>query len=355
MRTATGGGRTVAGMCGWLDHVTADPRDWLLEGADPAVRALALQRLLDRSAQDPEVVAARRGAMATDPIAGILAAQEPDGHWGRPGPGYTPKYVATVWQVIFLDQLGADGTDPRVRAGCAYVLAHALARDGGFGCSGSHRTTPPPASSVLHCLNGNLVAALIGLGWSEHEGVRASIDWACRAIRGGAGVPFHRSATAGPGFACGANEGRPCAWGANKELRALSRTLPAERTAEMTAAIDAGVALLLSVDPASADYPRPAGDAAPAAAWWRPSFPLGYTSDVLETLAVLAALGHAADPRLDAAYDWLLAGADRDGRWHGRRIMRGPMHAAVEPTGRGRPSKWVTLRAAEVLRARFGD
>jgi hypothetical protein len=342
-------------MAGWLDQVNADPRDWLLEGADPAVRAQALQRLLDRSAQDPEVVAARRAAMATDPIAGILAAQEPDGHWGKPGPGYTPKYVATVWQVIFLDQLGADGTDPRVRAGCAYVLAHTLAVGGGFGCSGTHRTTAPPASSVLHCLNGNLVAALISLGWADHEGVRASIDWACRAILGGTGVPFHRSGTAGPGFACGANEGRPCAWGANKELRALARIPPAERTTEVAAAIDAGVALLLSVDPVSADYPRPAGDAAPSAAWWRPSFPLGYTSDVLETLEVLAALGPARDRRLDGAYEWLLAGADRDGRWPSRRIMRGPMHAPVEPTGRGRASKWVTLRAAGVLRARFGD
>ena len=53
--------------------------------------------------------------MQTDPIASILAAQQPEGFWVKPGPGYTPKYRGTVWQLIFLDQLGADDTDARVQ------------------------------------------------------------------------------------------------------------------------------------------------------------------------------------------------------------------------------------------------
>jgi len=76
----------------------------------------------------------RRGeaAMRADPIAAILAAEQPEGFWVKPGPGYTPKYRGTVWQLTFLDQLGADGADPRVRAACAYVLAHSQAATGGF-------------------------------------------------------------------------------------------------------------------------------------------------------------------------------------------------------------------------------
>jgi len=63
-------------------------------------------RLLGRPPDDPEVVAARAAAMATDPIRAILAAQHADGWWVKPGPGYAPKYTGTVWEVIFLDQLG---------------------------------------------------------------------------------------------------------------------------------------------------------------------------------------------------------------------------------------------------------
>jgi hypothetical protein len=104
-------------MAGWQSVLRADPLDWLLDTRDPAVRHLALRQLLDRPADDAYVVTSRRAAMAADPIASILAAQEADGHWEKPGPGYATKYRGTVWQVIFLDQLGAD-PGRRARPGC---------------------------------------------------------------------------------------------------------------------------------------------------------------------------------------------------------------------------------------------
>jgi hypothetical protein len=103
---------------GWIDRVKTDPLPWLLDEETPAVRHLALRDLLDRPSDDAEVVAARAAAMRADPISSILAAQNPEGWWAKPGHGYSPKYTGTVWQVIFLDQLGADGSDPRVRAAC---------------------------------------------------------------------------------------------------------------------------------------------------------------------------------------------------------------------------------------------
>ena len=60
--------------------------------------------------------------METGPIATTLAGQHPEGYWVTPGPGYGPKYTGTVWSLIFLDQLGADGRDPRVSNLCRYVL-----------------------------------------------------------------------------------------------------------------------------------------------------------------------------------------------------------------------------------------
>ena len=97
----------------WHAHLRADPLPWLLGEDTPAVRAATLQRLLDRPADAPEVRAARAAAMAVDPIRSILDAQDPAGWWAKPGPGYGPKYRGTVWQLIFLDQLGADPDHPR--------------------------------------------------------------------------------------------------------------------------------------------------------------------------------------------------------------------------------------------------
>ena len=104
-------------------------------------------------------------AMRSDPIASILAAQHPEGYWVKPGAGYSPKYRATTWQIIFLDQLGADGRDTRIRNACGYLLEHAQTESGGFGSSGAKEDRPPPPSRAVHCLNGNLLRALLGFGW----------------------------------------------------------------------------------------------------------------------------------------------------------------------------------------------
>src|SRR5579864_6870582 len=119
-------------MTSWQYMLKDDSLSWLLEEETPAVRHLALRQLLDQPEDAPEVRQARAAAMQTDPIASILAAQQPEGFWVKPGPGYTPKYRGMVWQLIFLDQLGADGTDARVQAACDYVLSHSQARTGGF-------------------------------------------------------------------------------------------------------------------------------------------------------------------------------------------------------------------------------
>lgn len=159
----------------------AEPLEWLLEPGDPAVRHPALRQLPDRPAADPDVAKSRRAAMAASPIASILAAQAPDGHWEKPGPGYATKYRGTVWQLIFLDQLGADPGDERVRRACEYVLAHSQAENGGFGASGVAGAGPPPSSGVIHCLTGNLLRALIGFGWLDDPRVVRAIEWQASA------------------------------------------------------------------------------------------------------------------------------------------------------------------------------
>ena len=334
----------------WTERLLDDPTPWLLEEGTPAVRAAALRALLDRPADDPEVRAARAAAMATGPIAAILAAQSDAGWWVKPGPGYAPKYTGTVWSLIFLDQLGADPADERVQRACDYVLRWCPTSSGGLGCSGSHKEAPAPPSSVAHCLNGNLIRALIGLGHLDDEPVGAAISWAARAIVGGQDAPrYYATATSGPMFACAANEKLPCAWGAVKTVRALARIPADRRSPEVVAALDAGVEFLLSRDPAVADYPMGWGNTTPSSSWFKLGFPSGYVADVLQVLEALAELDRLRDPRAARALDWLLDQQDAHGRWHNRYAYAGKTWGVIEEQGKA--SKWVTLRACTALRA----
>ncbi len=333
----------------WLERLNADPTPWLLEPETPAVRHMTLRQLFDCPADDPDVVEAQAAAMRTDPIAATLAAQDPGGWWVKPGPGYATKYRGTAWQLIFLDQLGADGRDERLRRACEYVLAHTQAESGGFGASGDRTAPRPPNTYVVHCLNGNLLRALIGFGWFDDERLRRAIDWEARAITGEGPIRFYRSGTSGPGFACVANEHLPCAWGAVKALLGLARIPPARREPEVRRAIEVGIEFLFSVDPATAAYPAGWGNTKPSSSWFKPGFPSGYVADVSQELEVLTELGYARDPRLQGAIDWLLSRQDRKGRWVNRYAYN--RKTWVDFERQGAPSKWVTLRACRILKA----
>jgi hypothetical protein len=73
-------------------------------------------------------------------------------------------------------------------------------------------------------------------------------------------------------------------------------------------------------------------------------------ADVLQVLEALCEAGAAGDPSLGPAFDWLVAQQDADGRWANRYAYQGKMVRDIDRPGR--PSKWVTLRACRVLKAR---
>jgi Prenyltransferase and squalene oxidase repeat len=343
------GTQVLGPAAGWQAALRADPLDWLLEASDPAVRHLTLRQLLDYPADEPNVVESRDAAMDAPPIASILAAQHREGYWEKPGPGYATKYRGSVWQLIFLDQLGADPEDERVRRGCEYVLSHSQSANGGFGASGVAGAGPPPPSHVIHCLTGNLLRALIGFGWLGDPRVVRAVDWQARAITGEGAMKWYPSGTCGSGFACAANESLPCAWGAIKALGGLARVPVHLRSPEVSRAIEAGADFLLSRDPAAADYPAGWGNTRPSGSWFKLGFPSGYVADVLQNLDLLAELSHARDPRLGNAIEWLLSKQDERGRWKNEYAYNGKTWVDIER--QGQPSKWVTLRACRFLRS----
>jgi len=337
-------------MEAWVSALRGDPRPWLLDRDGPAVRQLALRWLEDAPADDPDVASARAAAMVAPPIAPILDGQDPEGWWVKPGAGYAPKYTGTTWSLIFLDQLGADGGDVRIRRGCGYLLGHVATTAGGLGCSGRISGVAPP-SVVIHCLNGNLLRALIGFGWLDDPRVQAAIDWEARAVTGEDMPRWYASSTPGPGFACAANAGMPCGWGAVKAVLGLARVPPERRSPLVQQALDSGVDFLLSVDPSTAAYP--AGYGRISGSWLKPGFPSGYVADVIQVGEAVADAGAGRDPRLAGAIGWIVAQQDERGRWHNRYTYQGKLWADIERTGD--VSKWVTLRACRVLRAALGD
>ncbi|MFC2023280.1 nitrogen fixation protein NifH [Chloroflexota bacterium] len=329
--------------------------DWLLEedSRNPAVRYRALTELLERPSDDPEVIAARTAAMESGAIPAILAAQHRDGYWEKPGPGYYPKYRGTVWSVIYLSQLGADPADSRIRAACEVLLSHAIAPNGGFSMTGT-------LSGNIQCLSGNLGAALQDLGMGGSEVLQLALERMAQYATGEGIAPvgekkaplrYLKSGACGPTFCCSANNRLPCAWGAVKVLRALSRIPKADRSQVIEHALTATADFLFSVDPATAAYPCGYSDK-PSRSWFKFGFPVFYVSDVLQIAEALTEAGFGGDPRLAATYELILGKQDHLGRCRMEYSYEGKTWFDVEE--RGKPSKWVTLRAMKVLKGRDG-
>ncbi len=333
----------------WLAQLKGDPLPWLLDAGRPGVRYLALRDLLDLPPEDRALAAARRAAHRAGPIAAVLGQMDPAGFWVEPGPGYNPKYRATVWSVILLAQLGADAAeDPRIASACDYILDHALAPGGQF-------TTNGMASGTADCLQGNLCWALLTLG-CEDARLDAAFDWLARSVTGEGIAPMterdapvrYYAGKCGPDFACGANNKLPCAWGAVKVMLALGQWPVARRTPVMARAIARGIAFLLGTDPALAGYPNGWADK-PSGNWWKFGFPVFYVTDLLQNVEALVALGCGSDPRLAYALQVIREKQDAAGRWPLEYDYTGKTWGDFG--ARKQPNPWVTLRALRVLKA----
>jgi hypothetical protein len=318
--------------------------DWLLEECDPGVRYLALRDLVETDVAS--LAQARKLAHQHGPIAKVLSAMQSEGYWEEPGPGYRPKYRSTVWSLILLAQLGgAAQEDERIAAACTYLLDHAWHPHGQLSAGEA-------ASHTIDCLQGNLCWALLELGCTDPR-LEKSFEWLARTITGEGLAPKgtkdaemrYYAYKCGPGFQCGANYELPCAWGAAKEMLALSRLPINMHTPLIDRAIQQGVDFLFSVDLPTADYPRK--NEKPNRAWWSFGFPVFYVTDLLQVAEALVNLGYASDPRLAGLLELIRAKQDEQGRWKLEYVYGSKTWGNF---GRkNQANKWVTLRALRVL------
>jgi hypothetical protein len=332
----------------WQEKFNGDALSWLLEKDEPTVRYLAMRDLLELPVTDPDLSSAQELAHEKGPISVVLDHMDAAGFWVKAGPGYAPKYRGTVWSIILLAQLGASvRLDERVGRACEYLFEQALTEHGQFSISG----TP---SSTVDCIQGNLCAALLDLGF-EPARLKKAFDWMARSVTGEGVAPLedkkaplrYYSGKCGPDFVCGANDKLPCAWGAVKVMLAFGKLPHKMRTPLVDRAVQKGESFLLGIDPATAGYP--AGySAKPSGNWWKFGFPVFYVADILQIAEALIRLGYGRDPRLANALNLIQEKQDENGRWNLEYDYAGKTW--LDFGAKKQPNKWVTLRAAWVLK-----
>lgn len=320
----------------------ADQRiiDWLLSSSDPSVRLAALREFGGSSDREPDIQRALQDTMKTGPIPKILAKQHPGGFWGNEEEFYNYKYKGTVWNVILLAQLGADGSDERVRSAVEFLLKWSQHESGGFGYQGS--AVSGTDCSILPCLHGNLVWSMLRFGMKDDVRVSAGIDWIAKYQRfddnerpAPKGWPYSRKECWGK---------HTCHLGVIKDLKAISAVPSNDRSAALNEVALAGAEHLLKhhLYKRSHDLSEIAKPA-----WTKLGFPLFWDTDALEMLEVLADLGYR-DERMDDAAELVLSKRLPDGKWVNERSYSGRLLTNIER--QGAPSQWVTLKAMSVLR-----
>lgn len=320
--------------------------EWLLDG-DATVRYATLTGLLDVPVDHPDAVAARRELMTDGVVPRILDAQLENGHWEGRDRFYRAPYRGTVWTLIILAELGADGADPRIRAAAEAILRDSQdPESGGFAMDRAKRTGGGRRSTVIPCLTGTMVWSLIRFGMVDDPRVQHAIEWITTYQRfdDGDGAP-----TGWPYEHAEPCFGRhTCHMGVVKTLKALAAIPATDRRPAVDRTIEAGVEYLLRhhIHKRSHDLSRVAKPG-----WLQLGFPLMYHTDIGEVLLVLTGLG-VRDERMADAVTALRRRADERGRWLLRKTHNDRFVVPIEIAGE--PSRWVTLRSLQVLRALDG-
>ena len=267
---------------------------WLLDPNDPSPRYLTLTKLLGKSDDSPSARTARAAIPRAAPARDILQAQYPQGYWMHPGIGSSPRYRATLWQILILAQLGMNRCGPLDRA-VQYLFEVNQREDGAF------RASKEPGDVPIS-LNASLLWALQTLGYGEEVEVRSAWSWLVDEVERRTQAKRWRRRPASPWEV-------KVLWAVNARLDCQTPQ-PADGDPLGDTVLDDGCLIgprlrglraCLAGSLASRS-PRP-GERDPR--WFRLTFPQLEGSDLLEWLTVLVDAGYGHDPRLGHAKAWL--------------------------------------------------
>jgi hypothetical protein len=333
-----------------------DAVKWLLEENAPGVAYLARCRLLDEDPASRKMKSLRRRCNEYPPVVRMLDRLDE----ALEARNYK-KYEGGHWTLIFLAEMQADGRDKRVRKLADHVLSTQLP-NGGFSTSGE------PQYEIV-CLTANILRSLVYFGYGEDGRVVRGYRRLIERIVPHSGVPcivmdyvLHAL----------------CKMTLPQTLRCLAVAPLGVPKRKLKESRDLLVGQLLAIrvyryvrPDAKAYYAalekRPKGmkirdfkarwlakhkvseeDLLPKPGWLRFGFPRHYNPDLLEATLALAELGVKHTSLLDDALDHIEKKRGKDGRWRLDDSLNGKMLANIEQ--KGKPSKWVTLRAMIVLK-----
>jgi len=267
-----------------------------------------------------------------------------DGSWARPERFYTDKYRGTVWNLIILAEMRADPKNEGVKKACEFILRNSQESElGGFSYSRSAKTLSGLPESVIPCLTGNMACSLIRLGFFEDGRVQKTIDWICSYQRADDGIIEPPSGKVYERYeACWGRHS--CHMGVAKSLKALTGIPESRRSKSVKAKIEqlAEYFLIHQIYKKSSDLGKVSKPGR-----LKFGFPLMYQTDVLELLEIFAELG-IKDHRLEDAIRIVPNKRNNEGLWKMQNSFNDKILAAVEE--KGKPSKWLTLRALKILK-----
>lgn len=341
-----------------MSQVPAETLEWLLEPSNPAVAVLTRRELLGEETDSEETAALWELRNDYPPVEAILDAQLDDGSWAAPGQDYK-KYQGSLWQIHFLGELYANGASSRVRKAAEYAFSRQLP-DGSWSCMNMR-----PDGSIA-CLTSNVARALARTGWARDERVIAALAGLVALYRELGTIDCRSGLEYQLNGYCHMlsvkellfmSEVPQRAWpNGTRELRdacvaklrdkGVFRSLPAESREfndviwSMKASERSGVRERFLAEHPELHYKAKPG-------WLRFGYPLSYNSDALEALWALMRVGEEPREEYRPAIDLVRAAADGQMRWTLKNTFNDKMLAEVEV--KGQPSKWLTLRALQVL------
>ena len=356
-----------------IDPVTLEPialdqatLAWLLDPADPALRARVLVELLDRSPDDAAVIEARQ-AIPTQPFVRAHLDAWTSGRVLALGP--YQKYRGATWTLAFLAEMGLPASHAVAREGVAYLLREARPARRLRGGDVARLLDSDPVYWLypIACLTARLVGVLSRFGHPDHpvtRGARATL------------VHLYQP---GRGFDCGVLDRSllpGCIMTLPEALKALLTIPDGERTDAEQHIIEDAVRVLQAIELyryvpverrtfAEAARDLTVGEArarkaewmaqgrlagrTEKASWLRFRFPHGYNPDLLEVLCVLAAAATPRSPTIDRGLALVLSKRTRTGRWGQTGGLNGKMWG--DRGERGPDDPWITFRALTVLKA----
>ena len=331
----------------WKSYLKSDPTEWLLEDNNQSVRYVTLIDIMNQNEKIGEVKEAKEKMMIEGIVPKILSKQKEGGYWEMAENFYIrTKYKGTVWQIIVLAELGANGGDKRIQNACEFILENSQDKSSGAfayyrnGNGGDH-------NKILPCLTGNMLWSLIKFGYLDDSRIQKGINWIVNYQRFDDG--FESAPVEWP-YNVGSKKGEAC-WGKHtchmsvvKNLKALAEIPPKMRSEGVRNVINKAVEYLLVHHIYKQSHNL---NAVAKHEWTQFGFPLMWKIDALEVLETLTRLG-CKDDRMQDAIDLIISKQNENGRWILEKTFNGRMQANIEQ--KGKESKWLTLKAVKVLK-----